>query len=282
MSNRLQNFKAALHAKPQLGFCSMYPAPGIIERIGQNWDWCWIDAQHGQWGLDSTIDAVRACGWAEVFSLVRTPSLDPGVIGKLLDTACHALMAPMVDTPEIAGQVVRAAHFAPLGQRSYGGRRPIDLMGRAYAHPENPQPLLICQIETPCAMDHLDGIAATPGVDGLFFGPDDMSLARGMPMDQPRPEGCYDAEMAAVAEAAKRHGKIAGGIFNTPTTLQRALKLGYRLIVGSGDVPLLSTHSAAAAKQLHGVLADPTSSDNSQTPKVSSPPIPRKYAGYFP
>lgn len=250
----LRSFKNALGEKPQLGFCSMYSTPGLIERIGQDWDWCWIDLQHGEWGAHDVVQAVRACNLAGIFALIRVPGHDVTLIGKILDTACHAVMVPMIENAQQAETVVSATRFAPRGRRSYGGRRPVDLYGRAYSHPDQPQPLTVCQIESPAAVEQADAIAAIDGVDALFFGPDDMAVARGMPMDKPRPAGCFDAAMKTVAAAAKKHGKTAGGIFREPAALRQALDLGYRLIVCSGDVPLLTVNSQAAARDARAAL----------------------------
>ncbi len=252
----LRAFKDALEKGPLLGFCSMYPAPGIIERIGQDWDWCWIDVQHGEWGLDDAIEAVRACDATGIYSMVRVPGQEAGIIGKILDTACHAIMVPMVDTPEQAEAVVRAARFGPRGKRSYGGRRPIDLYGRAYSHGNCPQPVVVCQIESPEAVERVDAIAAVDGVDALFFGPDDMALARGLPMDQPRAANCFEAEMKTIAAAARRHGKIAAGVFHTAPALQEAIGMGYRLVVACGDVPLLANNSQTIATDRRARLAE--------------------------
>ncbi len=245
---KCKSFKQALETKPQLGLCSAHPSPGIIERIGQNWDWCWIDAQHGQWGLDDVIHGVRACDLVGIFSMVRVPGQDAGTIGKVLDTACHAVMVPMVDTVEQAESVVRAAKFPPRGKRSYGGRRPIDMYGRSYSHSDSPQPLVVCQIESPEALGNVEAIAAIDGVDALFFGPDDMAQSREMPMDSPRPSGCFDSEMKRVADAATNSGKIAAGISTTPDALRCAVEMGYRMIVCTADVLLLVSGSTQAEK----------------------------------
>lgn len=249
-----QAFRDALERQPLLGFCSMYPAPGIIERLGAHWDWCWIDAQHGQWDVHTVIDAVRACDLAGLYSMVRVPGQEAGVIGKILDTACNAIMVPMVDTPEQAQQVVRAACFAPQGKRSYGGRRPIDLHGRAYSHGDRPQPMVVCQIESPEALQQAEAIAAVDGVDALFFGPDDMAVAQGLPMDQPRAADTFDSAMQRIAAAASGQGKVAAGIFRTPEALQRGVAQGYRMLVGSADAYLLSVHSEQAAASLRESL----------------------------
>lgn len=230
---------------------STYPAPGIIERIGPDWDWCWIDAQHGEWDLGDVVQAVRACDLVGIFSLVRVPSHDPDVIGRALDTGCQAVMVPIVDTPDQAEAVVRAARFPPRGKRSYGGRRVADLYGRAYSHADRPQPAVVCQIESAQALDNAEAIAAVDGVDALFFGPDDMAQSRGMPMDVPRPAGSFDRELARVVRAAARSDKVAGGIFVAPEAARAAVAMGYRLIVCCGDASLLAVGSAQAARE-HG------------------------------
>jgi 4-hydroxy-2-oxoheptanedioate aldolase len=251
-----RSFKEALNTKSMLGFFSMYSSPGIIERIGKDWDWCWIDCQHGEWGPHNAVQAVRACDFTGIFSLVRTPGHDPGVIGKILDTACHAVLVPMVNSREQAEAVVAAAKFAPIGGRSYGGRRPFDVYGGAYANPDQPQPLLGCQIETLAALEQVDAIAATNGVDVLFFGPDDLALSKGIRMGEPRAEDCFDAEMAAVVEATKRHGKIAGCVVGTPTALKHALELGYQLVNCTADARLLANFSKSHARDCYTVLDD--------------------------
>ncbi len=248
------NFREVLEKRPQLGFGSMYSSPGIIERIGQDWDWCWIDAQHGEWGMHDAIQAIRACNLIGIYALVRLPGHSPDAIGKILDMGCHAVMVPMVESREQAEAIVDAARFAPRGHRSYGGRRPIDLHGRAYSHPEEFQPLVVCQIESPAGFGRVDEIAATDGVDALFFGPDDMAVSQGLEMDKPRPDGHFDSEMEAVGAAAKRHGKIAGGIFATPESIRQGVELGYRMIVSSADSALLAANSLSAATSCRGAL----------------------------
>jgi 4-hydroxy-2-oxoheptanedioate aldolase len=258
-------FNESLKKSPCLGFCLMYPAPGIIERVGPDWDWIWVDGQHGQLDYCDILAAVRACNLIRRPAVVRVPGHDQGTIGKMLDTAAEAIMVPMVDTVEQARSVVEAAKFPPLGGRSFGGRRPIDLFGRTYAHQDQPQPLLICQIETELGLKNAPKIAAIKGVDVIFFGPDDMALRKGLPMDQPRPAGYLDKSLKAVAKAANDHGKIAGGVFTTPEALAQAVAMGFRLIVASGDVALLSGGSKSASKSLRAALTEP------QTPPTGKP-----------
>ena len=250
----MNELQGLLEKGPQLGLCIMYPAAGIIERIGADWDWLWIDGQHGELGYGDVLAAVRASELVGRPAVVRVPGHEAGEIGKALDTVAAGLMVPMVDNAEQARRIVQAAKFPPLGARSYGGRRPVDRLGRGYANRDQPQPLLICQIETPEGLKNVDEIAAVDGVDVVFFGADDMALRAGMPMDQPRPPGVFDEAQRQVAQAAKRHGKFAGGVFRAPTALQLAVGLGHRLIVSEGDMMLLSEGSKKNSDTLHDLL----------------------------
>ena len=252
----LQSFREQLHARPLLGLNSMYASAGIVERLGPQWDWCWIDGQHGEWSTHDIVTAVRACDLAGIFSLVRVPGHEPGTIGRVLDTGCHGVMVPMVEDAREAERIVAAARFAPHGKRSYGGRRPIDLYGRSYSHADRPQPIVVCQIETAGGLERVDEIAAVAGVDALFFGPDDVALDRGMPMDQPRAPDCFDAEMQAVAAAARRHGKIAGGSFAVVEVLRKAVGMGFRLVAGGADAALLVAASTAAVAAARAVIEE--------------------------
>jgi len=252
----MNNLREELEKGPMLGFGIMWPQVGMIERIGPDWDWFWIDGQHGELDYSDVLAAVRASNLVRRPAVVRVPGHEPGPIGKMLDTACEAVMVPMVETAEEARALVRAAKFPPLGSRSYGGRRPVDLFGRSYSHADRPQPMLVCQIETVEGARNAPSIAAVDGVDALFFGPDDMAMRMGMPMDQPRPKGCFDKEWESVARAAAKAGKFCGGVFTTPDVLRQAVAMGYRLIVASADSALVPASSKEKSQALRSCLAE--------------------------
>ena len=134
-----------------LGLCNHYPSAAIIETIGAMWDFIWIDGQHGQFSYDNALNAVRAADLVGTDSILRIPGQEYSLLGPYADMLPSALMVPMVNNQQQARDVLNAARFPPLGNRSYGGRRPIDLLGRDYYL--NPGPVLIAQIETPEAVD---------------------------------------------------------------------------------------------------------------------------------
>jgi len=103
-------------------------------------------------------------------------------------------------------------------------------------------------------LENVGSIADVDGVDVLFFGPDDMSLQRGLAMDKPRPKGYFDKALKTVADAAEASGKIYGGVFATQQALSTAVEMGYKLIVGTADVVLLANASRETAGLLRACV----------------------------
>jgi len=250
-------FRKALQTGiPQLGVNFMYPSPGVIERIGGDWDWIWIDGQHGQHSYESVLACVRACNLVGKPAFPRVPSHEAGAIGLVLDMGAAGVIVPVVNSAEEARLLVRAAKFPPLGQRSYGGRRPIDLWGRAYSDTANDDTLLIVQIESPEAVEDAERIAAIPGVDGLFLGPDDVLLRRGHSPLVPRTREILGADMEAVAKACRNQGKVPVCVGMGREQFRLCLELGYRMIVAGGDVPFLANTSKTTSQEVRAILKD--------------------------
>lgn len=240
--------------RPQLGLLYSYPAPGIIERIAGDWDWVWIDGQHGQLEYSDILAAVRACNAAGRPAVVRVPDHAYGTIGKVLDTACEGIMVPLVETADQARGVVQSVKFPPTGNRSYGARRVIDLHGRRYDDGYD-NPVLIAQVETRKSVDNLDRIAAVEGIDALFIGLDDMARRDGADMSQIDLDQ-YDPMLEKLADAAKRNHLIAAGVFTNLPRLTKACGLGFSLICAAGDVGLLAGASADASSRFRNHLKE--------------------------
>ena len=240
--------------RPLLGLSVMYPSPGAVERIGPDWDWMWIDGQHGEMGYEQTLALVRACDLIQRPAVVRVPGHEAGAIGKTLDMGAAAVIVPCVDTPEQARLVVDAAKFPPLGKRSYGGRRPIDFLGRNYSDTANHDTLLIAQIESPQAIENADAIAAVDGVDALFLGPDDLMLRRGFSMTAAKSRETLGRDMEAVMAACRKHDKIGVMVGVGEEMLRLCLSMDFRMIVGGSDVGFLAGGSKKAAGEARNVI----------------------------
>jgi 4-hydroxy-2-oxoheptanedioate aldolase len=246
----MTSFRAMLEqGGPRFGMAVSYPAPGAIERIGPDWDWIWIDGQHGQLGYSETLALVRACDLIGRPALVRVPGHEAGPIGLTLDMGAAGVMVPCVDTAEQARKVVEAAKFPPLGKRSYGGRRTIDRRGRAYSDTANHDTLLVVQIETPEALDNVDAIAATAGVDALLLGPDDLLLRRGVSMEAPRNKENLGTTLGVVIRACREHGKTGVMVAIGTAMIELGLQMGFPMIVSGADVAFLANASKQAAAE---------------------------------
>ena len=129
----------------------------------------------------------------------------------------------------------------------------LDRHGRGYC--KDRDLLVVAQIETPEALDRVDEIAAIEGVDVLFFGPDDMKLRMGLDLSTSVMDNAQlrDA-MRDVAAAAARAGKHSGVVAVTPEMLDINMEMGYRLIVGGGDIMFLRNGAATALDKLCAVI----------------------------
>jgi len=94
---------------PLIGLSFMYPSAGALERIGPDWDWIWIDAQHGDLDFRDAANLVRVTTLIGRPGLVRVPAQDPGWVGKLLDAGAAGIIVPMVESVAEAKAMVRAA-----------------------------------------------------------------------------------------------------------------------------------------------------------------------------
>lgn len=240
---------------PYLGLCVCYPLPGVVERIGSDWDWLWVDGQHGELDEAALLSIVRACDLIQRPAIVRVPWHEVGPIARVLDMGAAGVIVPCVDSPEEAKAAVRAAKFPPLGRRSFGGRRVIDRQSRRYVETANDDVLLFVMIESPEAMDQVEAIAATPGVDGLFLGPDDIMLRRGYSMDTPRTAETLGGDLERMARACHDHGKLAMGVGVMDEPMRLCRDLGYHFIVGATDVYMLAEASKTQAGHARAMMA---------------------------
>lgn len=224
-----------------VGFTLTFPAAGILELAGGDWDWFWIDTQHGQISYDTLLGIIRAAELVGVPPVVRVPGHDYAVIGPILDTGAAGILVPMVETPEQARALVRAVRFPPLGQRSYGGRRVFDRGGPRYHERASDELLLVVQIETVLGLENCEEIAAVEGVDVLFLGPADLRLSMGLDIQVPVAEPKLQAAIDRVAAACKAHGKYAGWPVGAADLIADLAERGYQIMAAAHDAAILHT-----------------------------------------
>jgi len=208
-----------------VGYWVVLDAPPATERIGRaGYDYVVLDGQHGLLGysgLLSGLTALDAAGGA--VGLVRVEANEPAPIGHALDAGAGGVIVPLVSSPEEAAAAVAAARYPPVGVRSYGPMRSGLRIGPDPAD-SNDSVVVLAMIETPGGLARVAEIAATPGLDGLYIGPNDLRIAvGGSTPDDPAVQDELDAALVAIREACDAAG-IAAGIF-TPSGSVAAQRL---------------------------------------------------------
>lgn len=238
-----------------VGMCVMYPGAGLIEKIGTDWDWLWIDAQHGDLDFREVVDLIRATHLIGRPGIVRVPACDPGWVGKVLDAGAAGVIIPMVESLEETEAMVQAAKFPPVGNRSFGGRRIVDLMGRRYYDSANRDTVLILQVESNEACARADEFAAMEGVDGLFLGPDDLLIRDGRDVDSAKSHATIGRQLGLVTQACRKYDKLSVCVAASESAMEIAKECGCRMLVGGADASFLAQGSSLAAAKMKQYFA---------------------------
>ncbi len=215
--------------RPLFGWYVTFQIPDLIEMIGGLWDWIWIDMQHSPIDINAALSIIRAADAVGTYSLLRVGQNDPYLIAQALDMGPSGIIIPMVNTPEDARSIVRAAKFPPEGKRSYGGRRVATLYGLDYADRANEETVIFVQLESQEAFGNAGAIAAVDGIDGMIFSPDDFVRELGLNVITPRPPDLGVKEKKMIADAARKHGKVAACFADSPESLRVSLEGGFRM-----------------------------------------------------
>ena len=176
--------------EPSLGIIShLLSAPAIEVLAYTGMDYVLIDLEHSPIGAEHAARLVGVAQGAGLAPLVRVDGIGRSQILKMLDAGAAGLVVPQLETVEQARELVGYAKFPPLGNRGYcptrdGGWGSGSCYERGmdgYMAEANASTLLIPQCETAGCLEHIEEIAAVEGVDGIFIGPFDLSIALGIP-----------------------------------------------------------------------------------------------------
>ena len=223
----------------------------------QGYDSLTVDIQHGFLGYDDAKGMLQALRASGVVPMVRVPWREPGIIMKALDAGAYGIICPMVNTAEQAAELVDAMRYPPLGNRSFGPTRANISAGPGYAAEANGEILAIAMIETAEAVENVEAICATPGLDGIYIGPADLTLG----VTQGRLAPGFDREeeeMVAVIRrvlaAAKGAGLSAGIHTGTPAYATKAIGWGFDFTTISGDARLLAAAAGASVSEARRLI----------------------------
>ena len=241
-----------------VGYWIALDDPAATERIaGLGYDYLGVDGQHGvmhQPGWQAAMLAVDARGRSA--GIIRVPSPDPVAIGVALDTGARGVVVPMVETPEQARTVVRACRHHPAGTRSLAGPVRAELRLGGVPAEIDDQVACIVMIETAAALENLDAICATEGLDAVYVGPADLSAALGARwFGDPATADALEAALVRVTDAADRAGIACGIHVLDGESAAKRLAEGFTFATVSSDITHLQQAAARHLTAAGGHLA---------------------------
>jgi len=230
-----------------------------IAKVGKaaGFDWLFLDLEHGPMSLETCSAISVAALDVGIAPLVRVPNGEYAMATRALDAGALGIVMPHVDTAEEAREVVSKLKYPPIGHRSVAGQQPQfdykavkvgDLTATL-----NAVTLTIVMIETPTAVANADAIMATPGVDGVLIGTNDLAAEMGIPGDLGNPR--IVEAFGTVIAACKKHNKWAGmGGVRDDAHIKQYVQMGIRLILAGAEISMLLGAATARTNYMRGCL----------------------------
>lgn len=264
-------FRAALKAgEHQIGFWVGLADANVAEALaGCGYDWLLIDAEHAPNDPRSVLEQLRAIAPYPAHPVVRPVQGDVALVKQYLDIGAQTLLVPMIDTPEQAALMARAMRYPPHGMRGVGAalarasrwNQVSDYLNRA-----DDEMCLLVQAETPLAMRNLGAIAATEGVDGVFFGPADLSASMGYRGQPGHPE-VQKAILEGIA-MVRAAGKAAGILMADQALAHKYLDAGAQFVAVGVDTTLLVRAATELAVHFKGANAKSVTEPTASKPTI--------------
>lgn len=215
-------------------------SPYLAEVLSHcGYDTVTVDLQHGMFDLETAVTLLQAVGAGPATPMARCPSKDPAVIGKLLDAGAYGIVCPNINSADEALAFVSACRYPPQGERSFGPARGLLYGGPDYLEHADSTILTWAMIESASGLENLDTILATPGLDGVYVGPNDLALSLGEPPAAGATPGRTAEALAHVARAARGAGRWAGVFCADSAIALHMIELGYDLVTPGNDVGVM-------------------------------------------
>lgn len=241
--------RAARGGRPAAGmFLSSGDCTAAEICAGAGLDYLLIDGEHAPLSLESVLAQLRTIAGYGVPAMTRVPALDPVLIKQFLDLGAQTLLVPMVDDAAQAAEAVRTVRYPPHGVRGVGSA--LARSGRwnripGYLADADRHVSLFVQIETAAGVENARAIAETPGVDGIFVGPSDLSASMGLLGQQSHPD--VVAAVESVIRAANEVGTVVGVNAFVEAQARAYTEAGADFVNVGADVALLARAAEALA-----------------------------------
>ncbi|HQX06659.1 MAG TPA: aldolase/citrate lyase family protein [Zoogloea sp.] len=228
------------------GWCAL-GSPYSAELMGHaGFDSVTVDLQHGMFDFTQALLMLQALSSTPAVPIVRAPWNDTAVIMHLLDAGAYGVICPMINNRQEAERLVAACRYAPVGMRSYGPARGLLYGGPDYFDHANSEIVVFAMIETQDGINNLDDILATPGLDGVYIGPNDLALILGTrPGTDLTDQRCIDT-IAHILARGRAFNKFVGIFCANGTVGAIRRKQGFDLVTLTHEGNYLTQAAKAA------------------------------------
>lgn len=202
----------------------------------QGFDALCIDLQHGTVEMDHLLPMLQSVSQTDTVPLVRVPWNDPATIMRALDLGTYGIIVPLVNTAEEAARAVAACRYSPVGMRSVGPIRGLQYGGADYVAKANDEIIVMAMIETKEGLANLEAICATPGLDAVYIGPADLSVALDLEPQADNTNPLHLKTCDKIRDVAHRHGIKAVMHCASADFAAGAVKRGFDMIMLTSDL----------------------------------------------
>lgn len=204
-------------------------------------DWVCVDLEHGAGDHSELLHQLQAIKGNQTSAFVRIASNDPPRFKRVLDLGAEGIMIPHISIEDDAKLAVASMQYPPNGIRGVARLNRAAGFGESfdeYFCKANDMLLTITQIETKFAIENLDAIAGTDGVDVLFVGPLDLSVSLGIP--QQYENKVFLEALDKIVAACRKAGKVAGMHCFSMDSVEKIVNRGFTFLAIGSDSGLVS------------------------------------------
>ena len=246
--NTIRELKAA--GQPIVNAWLSIGAPYAAESIAhQSFDAATIDGQHGMIGFETGLAMLQAVSSTAAIPMVRPSGLVPPEIMRWLDAGAYGIICPMISTPADAAALVDACRYPPHGNRSFGPARGLLYGGANYLARADAEIVVLAMIETREGLDNVEAIVGTPGIDGIYVGPNDLALALGFAPANETAEPVVRDAIEQIRHVTVAAGKIAGIFCSDGPAAAMRVAQGFDLVTPGNDAALLRAAMVRAVQE---------------------------------
>jgi len=226
------------------------PDPLFVNHLAQEaFDAVVLDMQHGVWDIGSAAVGIGQGRLAGKPVLARIPVGDFASASRLLDAGASGIIAPMINSASDAEALAKATKYPPLGERSWGPTLAMNHTGLSateYLATANQKTVAIAMIETRAALDAADEIMRVDGIDGIFVGPSDLSIALSDGAKLAPDTAQVDGVLKHLIARCRAHGKFACVFGSNGERAGELLKMGFDFVIAGADTQQLRSGAASA------------------------------------